>query len=316
MYNEENKTNFIKFYTESQHTSKVATRIFTAIAVHEEEFRKDVSEMTVEELQETLIPVTGLRSRSKWMGIVILKEYMKWCAVQGFCKANDNISKVNLLGLDKLRTQLVASPLHLQKSLDEILDPEEEKTMDNVQRCLLWLAYGGVEEEDILVLKHTDVNLQKMIVNVGKTEYPIYREALPAFHNTVTLLEFSYKHPLYSQVILRKRVEGDLLLRGVKAETDVKTARSSLSKKITSAYKSGQTSQQLSFTRVKLSGIFHKEYELERAGVPTDFSKYVQPLPLGDNPTQDKVSKENRRQIVRSQEYLEDYQRWKLAFSI
>lgn len=316
MYNEEVKRKFIAEYTTSKHTDKVATRIFDAISEHEERFGRDISKMIIHELQETLSPIMGIRSKSKWMGVTIIKEYVSWCVENGLAEANDSILKVNLLGLDILRAQMVANPLHLHRSMNELFDAESDETIDNIYRCLFWLAYSGVQEEDAVVVKKSDVNLSKLAVIVDGEEYPIYREAIPTFENVIHLTHFSYKHPLYTQVISRCRVDSELLLNGVKADIDVRTVRSTLSKRVSAAVKDGRTTQKLSYSRVRLSGIFYKEYESEKAGLDVNFSKYVKELPLPEAVTKEQLLAEQRRQVVRQREFMDDYQRWKLAFRI
>jgi len=230
--------------------------------------------------------------------------------------ASDGMLHIVAVGLDKIKKQMVASPLHLQRFLDAVFDPEEEETIDNIYRCYFWMAYGGIDEEDTICVKRDDIDFSQMIIRYHTTSVPIYREAIPAFHNAVSLPSFLYKHPNYTKPIRRDRVSGEEIMRGVKATTKTFTMRTTLSKRNIKAMQDGLTDLQLSFYRVRMSGLFYRTYEMERAGVPVNFSEAAQRVMDGKN-----YSLNGREKIVHKQnrierDYMEDYQRWKLAFSI
>lgn len=316
MYNERKKREFIEEYTTSTNTAKVAARIFEALAKYEELYQKDICAMPIEELQPTINSVIGLRSGSKEMSVSVVKEYVKWCVSNNFPDAVDNMDSVDLQGLDKVKTHMVANPTHLQRALDELFDSESEETMDNINRCYFWLAYSGFPEDSVFSLESDMVNIQSMVVCLGDSEYPLYKESIPAFSNIIHLTSFNYKHPRYNQDIVRDRVLGSKLFRGVKADAEATTFNSMLSKKCRLAYKSGKTNFQLSYKRVCLSGLFYRMYERERAGFDVDFDD--KDLTILIEQTEDKEKRANLKRMrrVRSQEYLEDYKRWKLAFLV
>lgn len=316
MYNEEIKSKFIKDYTGSLNTANVATTIFNSFERHEMMWGADLCTRSKEELQPVVDEIVGLRSKSKWMTLTILKEYVKWCIAMKVPGACDGMLHIEAIGLDKIKHQMVASPLHLQRYLDEIFDPEAEETIDNIYRCYFWMAYGGVDEEDTILVRNGDVDLHQMIIHYKDTSVPIYREALPAFNNALSLTSFLYKHPNYSKPIRRDRVLGDTVMRGIKATTKTFTMRTTLSKRNIKAIEDGLTDLQLSFYRVRMSGLFYRVYELERAGVPASFSEAA--LRVMDGKTYSLYGREKlqHKQNKIERDYMEDYQRWKLAFSI
>lgn len=316
MYNEEWKQKFISDYTKSLNTAHVASVIFEAVEPYEETYGKDLSALTVEELQPVINNILGLRTGSKWTSISILREYVRWCTINKCPGACDSIMQVDLLGLDKLRLQMVASPLHLQRYLDEVFDPEEDDTIDNIYRCFFWMGYFGIPEEDTLSIQSNDVDLNNLVIHYGDEECTIYREAIPAFRNAINLTQFRYKHPNYSKVIVRDRVEGTALLRGIKADTHIMTIRSTLSRRVSAAYKEGKTKHQLSFYRIWLSGLFYRMYEMERAGIPADFSDAAIQQTEGKTYSLSGRATLRQKQNRKAREYMADYQRWKLAFSI
>ena len=313
MYNEEMKSRFIREYTGSLNTANVATTIFNAMEEYEKSWNADLCTRSSEELQPVITEITGLRSRSKWMALTILKEYVKWCITMKVPGACDGMLQIKTVGLDKVKHQMVSSPLHLQKFLDDVFDPESEETLDNIYRCYFWMAYGGIDEEDTILIQNEQVDFGQMVIYYKTTNIPIYREALPALRNAVSLNSFLYKHPNYSKPVRRDRVPGNTLMRGIRATTKTFTMRTTLSKRNIKAIEDGLTDLQLSFYRVRMSGLF---YEMERAGIPTSFSEAALRVMDGKTYTLHGREKLEHRQNKIERSYLEDYQRWKLAFSI
>lgn len=317
MYNEELKTKFVRGYTNSISTAEVCQTIFNAFEQYEVEWGADLCTRSAEELQPVVDNLVGFRARSKWMRLIILKDYVKWCIGMKVPGACDGMLKIETVGLEKVKHQTVASPLHLQRYLDSICEPESEETTDNIYRCFYWLAYGGVAEEDILSIKCSDVDLNNMVVRYNDTEVPIYREALPAFKNCVKLTQFVYKHPNYDKLVYKDRADGDTLVRGIRSAPSIKAMRVELSRRSKAKMDEGKTDLKLSYFRVWISGLFYRMYERERAGMPVDFSAAAAQFMEGKTYKLDRgrnTPEAKKRQLTR--DYLEDYERWKLAFAI
>lgn len=315
MYNEEIKTGFIKQYTKSINTAEVCRQTFNAMQPYEEQWGADLCTRTAGELHPALETMVGFRVKSKYMRLIILKDYVKWCIACGVPGACKGMLEIEDFGLGKIRSMTVYGPEHLQKCLDEICDPESEETTDCIYRCYFWLAFSGMREEDILETKVSDVDLTNLVVNHNGEEYVIYREAVRAFRNASTLTEFVYKHPNYPKPIIRNRVEGTQLIRGIRAIPSQYTLRSELSRRISSLMKEGKTEIKLSYYRVWISGLFYRMYIREKNGLPVNFkdaaSRFMEgkdyKLDTGRNTIDAK-----RRQVMN--DYLQDYERWKAAY--
>ena len=316
MYNAELKSRFIRDYTKSINTANVATTVFDAFEPYETSWGADVCTKSKDELQPAIDAVLALRSRSQWMSLTILKEYTKWCIAMRVPNACDGMLQIEAAGLAKVRQQMVSSPLHLQRYLDEVFDKEEEETVDIIYRCYYWMAFGGIKEDDTLLIRTSDIDFADMEISYKGTHTPIYREALPAFHKAAELKSFYYKNPNYAHTILRDRVPGDTLMRGIRAATKTMTIRSVLSKKSAKAIDDGLTKQKLSFYRVWMSGLFYRMYDRERAGIPVDFSEAATDFVSGRSYVLNGRIKLEHKQNRIERDYMEDYQRWKLAFSI
>ena len=187
MYNESLKTKFVQGYTKSISTAKVCQTIFNATEKYEIKWGADICTQKAEALQPAIDELVGFRVRSKWIRLIILKDYVKWCIAMGVPGACDGMLGINAIGLEKIKQQTVASPAHLENYLNAICEPIDRKTTDNIYRCYYWLAYAGVKEDDILKVKCSDVDFSKMVIKYGDTEVPMYREAVPAFKNCVEL---------------------------------------------------------------------------------------------------------------------------------
>ena len=317
MYNEELKTKFVRWYTSSIYTAEVCKVIFSAFEKYENEWGADLCTQSTQELQPVVESLVGIRSKSKCIRLSILKEYVKWCIAMKVPGACDGMLKIDVMGLDKIRQQTVASPLHLQMYLDSICEPERAETTDNIYRCFYWLAYGGVSEEDIFGIKCSDVDLNDMVVRYDGGEVPIYREALAAFKNCVNLTQFVYKHPNYDKIVYMDRAVGDTLVRGIRSAPSVKAMRVALSRRSKENIDEGKTNLRLSYFRVWLSGLFYRTYERERAGIPVNFSDAAAQFMEGKTYKLDtgrNTPEAKKRKVAK--EYLADYERWKLAFSI
>lgn len=318
MYNEHLKMKFIDEYTDSVSTSKVCKTIFNALETYEDGWGADLCTRSTEELQPVVDNIVGFRTRSKWMRLIILKDYVKWCIGTDVPNACDGMLGVTSIGLDKLRRQTVANPLHLQEYLDVIFNTKEsEQTTENIYRCFYWLAYGGVFEKDILSIKCSDVDLQNMIVHYKDTVIPIYREAIPTFKNCVELTQFAFKHPGYSKIIWKDRAPGDTLVRGIRSVPSLESIRVELSRRSYKKRKDKETDLKLSYYRIWISGIFYRAYEREIFGEEPNFDWVVSQQMEGKNYKLDSgrnTPDAKKRQLIR--DFKEDYLRWKLAYKI
>lgn len=319
MYNEELKRKFLKEYTKSESTAQVCKVTFEAFEPYEVEWDADLCTRSAEILQPVVDELSGLRTRTKWTRLMVLKDYVKWCLAQGVEGACNGMLEINTTGLDKVILETVSSPRQLQKFLDEVCLPESEQATDNIYRCFYWLAFMGLPEEHILNVRVSDVDFETLTVRYANREFPMYRESLPAFKNCVTLTQFKFVHPNYGadKIIYNDRVDGDILIRGVRQIASSKTIRVELSRRNAKALAKNHTTKKLSYLRVWMSGLFYDMYERERAGEPVDFISAAREftkgkrykLESGRNSQESKV-----RRVAR--DYEEDYRRWKIAYML
>lgn len=317
MFNENLKSDFIEHYTNSAKTKVLCESLFNSLEKYENSWNADICTRNKSELEPVIDEVVSFRSKYKMTRLTILRNYARYCIslkVPGTC---DGILQVSPLGLNKMKKHMISNPLMLQMYLDSLYEPEFEETTNNIYRCFYWLAYAGVDEEDILNIKCSDVDFDNMLVRYNGLNYPIYRESIPAFRNCALLTQFKYLNPNHSTVKYINRVDGDQLLKGIKSIQDIKTIRVSLSRTSKRKIDEGKTTLKLSYNRVYLSGMFYRKYETEMAGISVNFNDEAAKFIAGKTYKFDSCRKSTNQKLREiSQSYYEDYQRWKLAFNL
>lgn len=315
MYNEEVKVKFIREYTHSEHMANFIATLFNTFTTYEESWGADLCTRTKDELQPVVDNVLGLRTRSQWPGLLVLRTYCKWCITNNVPGACDGATQITAVGVDKIRKQMVSGPVHLQKYLDDVFPPVEDETVSIVYRCYFWMAFSGISEADALLVKCSDVDFTNLVIRFAGKEYELYREAIPTFRLAVTLDSFQYFHENPTYVVRRDRQSGDTILRGIKPITTVLSLRSAVCGQPKKAFEEGRTEQRLSYRRAMLSGLFYRNYERERSGLPLNFADVVIEETRGKTYALNRRMKVEHIQNRLERDYLEDYQRWKFVFT-
>lgn len=309
MYNEERKEKFIKIYAGSPKSEYYVRAIFKKFSFYEETvWGEDLCARSKSDLEPIINSQTGTRMESAERALIVLKEYVKWCARNGI-DTSDGVFNVRVNVVESVKEQMVASPLHLQKKLDALFCPEDEKTMDCLYRAYIWMAYAGLADVEALEVEVKDVDLSDLIIRHNDKIYQLYKEAKKTFDQACNLNVFKYKHTNYEMEAIR--VGGKKLMRGIKSSgMKISTVRSVITKK------TANCGVKLSYKKIFYSGIFYRAYEKERAGESVSFSDHVSEVlaknkyEINKNRTINKIA----NQMVRALEV--DYDRWKCAFSI
>ena len=321
MYNENQKRAFIESHTNSDKTMAKIVQIFSWFEPYEEDWGLDLSKQSAEKLQPVVNELTGVRSKSTELILIILKEYVKWCGRNGY-EVSRGIFDVRINTIDKIQNQMVASPLHLKAKLDEFFEPVEEETIDITYRVFLWMAFAGLDDKDAIRVTADCVDLKNLRINFEGHSYEIYKECIEDFKKACDLTDFQYKHPNY--ITRRDRADGNLIMRGIRTPTvDLKTIRPVINKKFgadDTEETSGRQKSRISYKRTYLSGIFYRAYERERAGLPVDFSEFIaRSIERKEKTKKYTVTKTRTLTTIANtieREYLADYEKWKCAFAM
>lgn len=337
MYNEEQKRNFIKNYTSSQSTAKKIEQIFSWFATYEEKWGMDLAEQSVSELQPVVNSVSGVRTKSTETVLYILKDYVKWCLNNGY-KASNGMFGVRTVATEKIREQMVSSPLHLKNILDGAdsakkavnddnkkvkkyyFDKAEMETVDITYRVFIWMAFAGLRDKDAVRVTSDCVDLKRLKINFEGESYELYKECIDDFEAACNLKDFTFCHGNYTT--RRPRAEGDAIARGfISPIADIGTLRPLINKRFANRVaekKDGKQKSVLSYNRIYMSGVFYRAFESECAGLPVDFSKEVAFLMQKKEQEGEQYTTKTRtlKSIANKfeREYREDYEKWKCAF--
>jgi hypothetical protein len=121
MYNAEQKMRFIQSRIRNENKRQPAVDAFDAFAALEEERGADLCTLPKQDLMETLDSLAGIRNQNQWKEVHIIQDYLYWCVDNKIPRASRDIFDMMEVGLENLRKRMVASPLHLQRVLDQVL---------------------------------------------------------------------------------------------------------------------------------------------------------------------------------------------------
>lgn len=308
MYNEKLKKAYLDSVKDRYSSLRWQNDIFTKAEPYEEAFQKDLCMFSVEEFQKFLVGIYPSRYGYRVVIDSIIRRYVKWCVEHNVPGAIDHTDAIQDDGTQAMRKEFVSGPVHLQKCLDCIFVPDEERTLDSIYRCYFWLAYSGIQFKDIFDINAENVHLKDMEIVYNGVPFPIYRESIKTIKTCIDMDSYTYRHPLYSKEIQRKRGDGTNLLRGRMPKSKSGTIRPAIIEKVTKAYNSGALPQLIKYDTVRLSGFFYRAYEMERAGFEPDFSWVID-----DN--KEKEKNPSRTAILRRvRNYKQDYKTWKKTF--
>lgn len=279
MYNEAVKRAFISDQYGESNTAVKAERFFKRLEPYEGALAADLCTLDADTALNLLEKVVYAQAISAQYDIKIFREYLSWCTNHHVPGAKLDAIDVQPRGIEKIRTTTVKSPLFLSKFLNDVFAPIEDMTIDNVFRCLYWLAYSGVPSKDATDIKTKDVDYDEMVIRHNLREYPIYRESLPVFRACTDQVMFVKTYGTAKR--WQERYPSDQLLRAIVSESTFSFLREESSRKVSKAVKTGKTDIKLTYDRAALSGIFYRIYEREVTEVDVDFVSiardYVEP---------------------------------------
>lgn len=314
MYNSTLKETYIAQQYDNIKTIQNVKRVFDATEVYEAKYNCDISQMNDDQADETIRGVCGIKSATIDATLAYIRMYIRWRS--DVCKdaTTDAFFKVVTPSIEIIKSRSVSGPVDLSIYLDTIFDSKaEDHKPDNVYRCYMWLAFMGFEENESHEMTVKNVDLQTMEVNFNGRCVPIYREAFPVFRNVVLLDHFIYENSNYGDSIIRERLPGESLFRGVRSSCPtVLTLRAEINRQIDNTVsRLGDGVRRVTYARALQSGIFYRFYELERAGIEIDFKKFCEGA---DRPHRDKPVKDRKTLNNFVRDMKKDYEAWKLAF--
>ena len=161
---------------------------------------------------------------------------------------------------------MFSSPKHLQAFLDKAFDPVENKSLDSVYRCLIWLLYGGMTIDQAREVVNSDVDLTHMLV---QGRYELYRESVPAFQTVLTAKEFWAVRGKSRTPSPESRASGNLLLRGTNGTEAVAKKQVLV---VYFGHRKSVVKPQATPESIRMSGAFFRIFQAEAMGYKPDFT--------------------------------------------
>lgn len=304
MYNHALKSSFLDTLT-SVSLVEEFVELFRLCEPFERELNTDVCSFENASLIE-LFNQFGSDYMARDRAKTLLMRYLNYCRRSRKIPADANFDGVLTYLPTDYVYECVSGPSGLQKYLDAIFVPEKLYTIDNIYRCMFWMAFAGMDDGYVETLTTNDVDLEmsRFIAN-GKV-YPIYNEGLFAIRNCKCLKTFNLIRTDYQTTL--NRAPGDLLLRGIKSNPNLVRMRIDILHKSDLSISLGKIKKRLTYLDVRRSGVFYRVYNVEASSRPA----LVNPrqiiteelIKLGfESPAYTTVS-----------EYLHCYINWKKAF--
>ena len=272
LYNTNQKEEFINSISNSESSKKEYTTIFSRIGEVEELYDKDLCFMNDrDQLMEAASCIAGNRNASTQWKLRMLQRYVEWCA-ERFDGVSDEINNITAEDVNAIyiKNHMVSDPEDLTACLDSFLQPSEENTLDEIYKCLFWMAFAGIEKELTTNIKTSDVDLSILkdhfLIIHDRKQYEVPAIARKSFDICINSVAFKYINQNYTTgSIYRKRVDGDVLLRGVKASAQTYKR---LMDKILIKMQNNNCKRHISYRSVELSGFF---WRLSLRGDRVDF---------------------------------------------
>lgn len=305
MYNEKQKIAFIKDVAKSITVANFYSNLFEKTSGLETKWGKDIADASLEELQEFFDSRFGWKTRGDKTTLSRINVYIRWCSEHGF--NNGRVASGSEIdSSNRVRNRLIPNPLKLSKELEIIFDNDDLHTSDIIYKCAFWLAFSGVKACDVNNVKKTDVDFGNLTIHYGGFDYDIYKESIKTMQLAISLDSFDYYHPLYTDVISRKRVDSESILagvRGVPTEEMIRTRAWNARKK---AAANAEEFTSFSIEDVWSSGIYYRMHMAEIAGIKPDFVSIIEQYDLISG-------KETMTRTINK--IRNDYNKWKKAFA-
>lgn len=260
-----------------------------------------------------------LRKSSRFTVLHFTRKFVSWCIEKGVDGAGRGILDFRPEELEEIRKDMVANPIGLQAILDEVYPPESDNTVSNVGRCIAWCGFSGVPYDDALTLTAENIVFPTGLIHVNGNEYILYPESVPTFRSVCENTWFFSDHPNHNHV-MRKRVDGDLLLRGITAQVTHRYISERLTVDFEKARSNGKTHSRIKYETLLKSGTFYRVSETETESTPADLGRDIEKrfddkvkrdgygYQLHGEDITDKISG-----VIEDKMY-EEYYSWKLAF--
>lgn len=327
MYNEKIKERFLQEVDVTNRAIDSYRRTFERAAALEKQLGKDLCEFSTEEFIQLAGEVGGASTHSLYSRLSDLKRYIRWVSDNRELRLSPNMpllltQEKDIAGItDAYRERYVKDPKGLKEFLDRLDEtndtPPDFLGLNKIRRVLFWLAFSGIQKEDVENIKESDVDIKHKMIAYNSDVYPIYYPAIKDFQDLLGMKTMSSKKTSKKIVVQMPRADGDLLLRG-EAQPSFQSISTNFRIYIAEATRRDPSTKRLTYEKVRMSGIFYEAYSEElQTGIEPNFNVQAErELERGATwPTLDSEQKSVR--IMRRAHLMrKDYRKWKEAFDL
>ena len=238
----------------------LAHKLFQMARPYEEELQKELSQFDEDELRRFLGEKCGSEEFPLYRALDILRQYGNYRRGEEPPPSNA-WRKIRADLVDECRATMYAGPMHLAGELDRVFLPLEQDNVDLLHRCFIWLAYGEMPYNLITLVKRNDVDILNRRVSCLEQSFRIYEEAVPLFSKVKDMDAFkvienkteAYVDRRYPEMLFSFMERGEYNAEGKCGTMKIKLSQASLA-----------TGASLSYSNVRMSGMFYRVFELER----------------------------------------------------
>lgn len=327
MYNDAIKRRYLDEIDAHNRTLAMYEGDLERISRLETKLGKDLSAFTVDEFEEAVNSIGGVSTHSLQTRACLLKRYARWVIDSGLDELNPNHALYNLSVTEVADTtsniskSLIKDPQHLKRILDAIDEYNETPPafmgLNKIRRVFAWLMYSGFAQEDIVMVKDSDVDIKHRMITFKSDVYPIYYLALQDFQDLLSMKTMSTKKTSKKIVMQFPRVDGDLLLRG-EANPVFKSLYNNFGMLVTAAGKVNPVVIPLPYKKVHISGLFYQAYleEIETGLEPRFRVQAERDLETSKDWGTASIESKRDRIYKKALNYRTDYKKWKKAFDL
>lgn len=168
MYNSKQKIEFLNTIT-NDNSYKSFQRVFRAVESMEERFGKDICQMNVDEILTILDFKTGTRMANTEQFMSLLRAYVDWCIQNGRTTSENNFEKIDASETDKSRiykSKYIKDPEEFENMISAVfrMDYDYKEDIDKPKELCVRLCHEGLEDEEIVLLKKSDVDYENKVI--------------------------------------------------------------------------------------------------------------------------------------------------------
>jgi hypothetical protein len=324
IYNHGEKLRYIKYENKNPAT---LINYFTRIAEKETEYGKDIVEMNMAELKDTINSLKIRREDSRSHLISILRGYASWAKKNSVLKSTEAIFEITPDEFDTKDINLqsmVKSPEHLAEILDGALDFVNYRNKSSQNALYCWLSYIGLKTDDIQILEKDFIDIDRQLITVNNNTYSFdYIDDCPIvklWERCSSMRYIEKKNSWYDADDKRKKrrdeyihyqlADNNYILRSAvrsKYSEDSPMPRLALLNITIKMFEnsSGNVTK-TSASNIRVSGMYYKLYTNEKKGLELTDELFADYFDIKHTESTDLATATRR--------YRVDYDAWKSAF--